>query len=312
MLKNKKILVTGATGQVARPISEFLAKDNEVWCAARFTDPKLRKELENLGIKTATWSLGSDDLTALPKDFNYVVHSAVHVTAPADDFDSVMSTNAEGTGLLMEHCRSAEAFLYISSVSVYKPPQDPKSLCNERKTRLGYHPVYAPTYSIGKVGTEAVVRTLARVLKLPTIIARLGLAYGRAGHGGVPTQFFKSMRAGEPVYVASKDYYYNPIHEEDIVQQVEPLLKAAAVPVPIINWVADEIAKEKDIVEHIGKISGIKPNIVVDDDKSYAGAGLGDPAGRKKITGPAKWGWKAGMLNSLRTTFPDHKFTEAS
>jgi UDP-glucuronate 4-epimerase len=311
VIKDKKILVTGATGQVARPISEFLAKDNEVWCAARFSQPKLRQELENLGVKTVTWSMGSEDFGDMPKDFNYVVHSAVSMPPLPDDFDAVFTTNAEGTGLLMEHCRAAEAFLFISSVSVYRLPADPKSLCDFRRTWLGSHPVFAPSYSIGKVGTEAVVRTLARILKLPTIIARLGLAYGGSGHGGVPTQFFKSIKAGEPVYVASKNFYYNPIHEEDICLQVEPLLKAASIPVPIINWVSDDIAGEKEIAEYIGKIAGIKPNIVVDDEKSYAHAGLGDPASRKKITGPSKWSWKPGMLNSLQSTFPDHTFTKA-
>ena len=37
MIQSKKILITGATGQVGRPIAESLAKDNEIWCAARFS-----------------------------------------------------------------------------------------------------------------------------------------------------------------------------------------------------------------------------------------------------------------------------------
>jgi UDP-glucuronate 4-epimerase len=40
MLEDRKILVTGATGQIAGPIAENFAKDNAVWCAARFSDPK--------------------------------------------------------------------------------------------------------------------------------------------------------------------------------------------------------------------------------------------------------------------------------
>lgn len=36
MLKDQRILVTGATGQVARPLAEYLSRDNEVWAAARF------------------------------------------------------------------------------------------------------------------------------------------------------------------------------------------------------------------------------------------------------------------------------------
>jgi len=33
-----------------------------------------------------------------------------------------ITANAEGTGLLMSHCRKMEAFLYISSLCVYKTP----------------------------------------------------------------------------------------------------------------------------------------------------------------------------------------------
>ena len=33
---SKTILITGASGTVARPCAEYLAKDNEVWCIGRF------------------------------------------------------------------------------------------------------------------------------------------------------------------------------------------------------------------------------------------------------------------------------------
>jgi nucleoside-diphosphate-sugar epimerase len=36
MLQDRKILVTGATGQIAGPIAENFAKDNEVWVCGAF------------------------------------------------------------------------------------------------------------------------------------------------------------------------------------------------------------------------------------------------------------------------------------
>ena len=36
MLDGQRVLVTGATGQVARPLTEKLAENNEVWAADRF------------------------------------------------------------------------------------------------------------------------------------------------------------------------------------------------------------------------------------------------------------------------------------
>ena len=45
-LSNKKILITGATGQVAAPIAHYLARNNQVWCIARFTPKGSRAALE--------------------------------------------------------------------------------------------------------------------------------------------------------------------------------------------------------------------------------------------------------------------------
>jgi nucleoside-diphosphate-sugar epimerase len=310
MIKGKKVLVTGATGQVARPIAESLVKDNEVWCAARFTEPALKKELEALGIRTFAWTLGSADFDGLPQDFNHVIHAACNIFPVANDDDQTIATNAEGTGLLMAHCRSAESFLYVSSLCVYRTPDDPQQLCEERKWPLGSHPVYAPSYSTGKIATEAVVRTLSRVLNLPCIIARLGMAYGTAGHGGVPAMTFKKMRAGEAILKPARKFYYSMIHEDDIVAQVEPLLRAAATPPPIVNWCGDGVTEEGEIYAYIGRISGIQPKIVADDCGGYAGGGLGHPGGRKAITGPNQVGWKQGILKSLRANFPDHEFAD--
>jgi len=310
MIAKKKILITGATGQVARPIAEDLVKNNEVWCAARFSEPHLRKELEALGIKTCKWTLGSDDFSEVPSDFNYVIHSAVSIFPVANDYDAAVTANAEGTGLLMSHCKSMEAFLYISSLCVYKQPDDPHQLCHERKWPLGSHPVYAPSYSTAKISTEAVVRAMGRTLKVPVTIARLGMAYGRAGHGGVPTMTFQKMLAGEPVMMPTATYCYSLIHEDDICADVEPLLKAASIPATIINWCSDDIIEEQEIYEYIGRISGIRPKLVRDDAGGYAGGGVGDPAGRRAITGPSRVRWKEGVLKTLRGNFPNHTFSE--
>src|ERR1700704_5535741 len=121
MLQGKKILVTGATGQIAGPIAENFAKDNEVWCAARFSDPKRKAELEAIGVKTFVWDMDSGDPSALPDDFTHVVHSALHVSP---DYDESITNNAEASALLMQHCRKAVPFHRISITHVYKRHQD--------------------------------------------------------------------------------------------------------------------------------------------------------------------------------------------
>jgi nucleoside-diphosphate-sugar epimerase len=39
MLRDKKILIAGPAGQVAFPLTQFLARDNEVWGIARSLNP---------------------------------------------------------------------------------------------------------------------------------------------------------------------------------------------------------------------------------------------------------------------------------
>ncbi len=50
-LQGSTIVVTGVTGQVARPLAKALARDNRVVGAARFSDEAARAELETAGIE---------------------------------------------------------------------------------------------------------------------------------------------------------------------------------------------------------------------------------------------------------------------
>jgi nucleoside-diphosphate-sugar epimerase len=92
--------------------------------------------------------------------------------------------NAEGTGLLLAHCRQAKAALVMSTVSVYKPHPDPWHAFREDDP-LGDQllPAQAP-YSISKIAEEAVARFCARAFELPIAIARMGAAYGEEGGNG--------------------------------------------------------------------------------------------------------------------------------
>ena len=94
VLSDKKVLVTGATGQITRPFAERLARDNEVWSAARFTDPPLREEVERLGIRTVQWDLAAHDNPNLPTDFTHVMHCAALMLT--DDHEAAIRVNAEG------------------------------------------------------------------------------------------------------------------------------------------------------------------------------------------------------------------------
>ncbi len=124
MLSGEKILITGPAGQIAFPLARYLAADNEVWGIARFSDPESRDRVAELGVTTAVCDLEGGDFTGVPDDFTYVVHLAAFQGARLD-YDHAITVNAEGTGLLLAHCRTAKAALVMSTHSVYRPNDDP-------------------------------------------------------------------------------------------------------------------------------------------------------------------------------------------
>jgi nucleoside-diphosphate-sugar epimerase len=124
MLEGKKILVTGPAGQIAFPLASTLARTNEVWGIARFSDPASRNKAESTGIKTHVGDLATGGFDGLPEDFDYVLHLATYRSGGLD-YDQALRVNAEGTQLLLEHCRSSAAVLVMSTSEVYKPQGDP-------------------------------------------------------------------------------------------------------------------------------------------------------------------------------------------
>ena len=79
-LQGSTIVVTGVTGQVARPLATALARANRVVGAARFTDAAARGELEAAGVECVPVDLVSGDVGGLPGDADYVLNFAVAKT----------------------------------------------------------------------------------------------------------------------------------------------------------------------------------------------------------------------------------------
>jgi nucleoside-diphosphate-sugar epimerase len=300
MLEGQRILVTGATGQVARPLTEKLSKRNEVWAAARFSDAQAKQELEAVGVKTAFFSMGEDDLSGLP-DVDYVIHCGANVDPGTPEIG--MSQNAEGSGFLMQRYRDVKAFLHMSSSSVYKVPASSDAPITE-DNELGGYAGYSPHYAMSKLASEAVVRFQARALALPTIITRLDVAYGERGHGGVPMILFELMKNGASYSRAEGGKSYcSPIHEDDIADQVQSLLLKAEVPAQIVNLGGDEIVAVEDMIEYIEGLTGLEMTVETAQEASW-GMKVLDNTRRKALGGSCKVTWKDGIRAALTARHP--------
>ena len=299
MLSGQKILVTGPAGNIGFALTKALARDNEVWGVARFSNKARRKALEDLGVITREADLYEGDFSALPKDFDYLVHVAV---AFERDYDRAFRSNGEGTGFLMQHCRDAKAALVMSTCTVYKPNPDPFYAYKEEDA-LGDQMPLVPTYSVAKISEEVVARYCARAFNLPTVIARMNAAYGP--NGGLEASHADAIVAGKPVVTRHPDCAYTPIHDDDIFEQLAPLLGAASVPATIVNWGGDEVVTVKEWTAYMSELLGLPAEIKIEPIPGASGGAVADATRRKAITGPAKVHWKDGFRRMLAEKFPD-------
>jgi UDP-glucuronate 4-epimerase len=296
----KKILITGATGQVARPIAEALAVDNEVWALGRFSVPGVKDQLRARGVLTWDWDMGRDSLDRLPSDFTHVLHAAVR-RGDDGDFDTAIEVNAVAIGQLMTHCRKARAFIYVSSGALYAQ-QQLDHLYVETDPLAGVAR-WLPAYPVVKIASEGAVRAFAATLGLPTVIARLNIAYGPYGHGGVPVLLYREMLADRAIPVPHKGQNLaSLIHTDDLIKQVPLLWEAATAPSLIVNWGGDEAVGIQDCMEYISEITGVKARFVRSDvtRQTYAF----DNAKRRALIGNCSVHWKEGVRRTIESHFP--------
>jgi nucleoside-diphosphate-sugar epimerase len=300
MLSGEKILITGPAGRIAFGLAATLAPHNDVWGIARFSDTAAHDEVDALGVTTRIVDLGDPDLRDLPSDFTYLLHIAADF---GNDYEQALRVNAEGTGLLLAHCRKVKAALVMSTLTVYKPHPDPWHPFREDDP-LGDAGLPEPKpYSIGKIAEEAVARSCARMFDLPITIARMGSAYG--DRGGLPAYHIHALAAGDPVVARWDPLPYSPIHYDDVNAQLEPLLGVASVPATIVNWAGDEPVTVEQWSRYFAELIGVDFEMVVEPVPGASLGSVGDHTKRSSITGPCRVDWRDGFRRMAACLYPD-------
>jgi len=298
-LLGRKIVITGVTGQVARPLATALARDNEVYGAARFTDRAAREALEAAGVHCVPVDLAAGDVSGLPADADYVLHFAVSKT---NNWDVDLAANSGGLAYLMEHHRQAAGFLHCSTTGVYKPEghRDFKE-DGPLGDNHGVWP-FLRTYSICKIAAEATARWAAERFALPTTIARLSVPYGDGG--GWPAIHLHMMLSGHavPVHLDAPSVYH-PIHQDDILAMVPRLLAVAAVPATTVNWGGSEGVSIEEWCSYLAELTGIEarfePTAHTIDSVQI------DTTRMHELVGPTTVPWRDGMRRMATALHPD-------
>ena len=298
MIEASKVVIAGATGQVGLPIARALAKNNEVWAPARFSNPAARTELEKAGVNCVVADLGSGADGDLPTDADYVLNFAV---AKTKDSDADITANAEAVGLLMTRYKSARAFLHCSSAAVYLPG-DGSGRAENSPLGDNNHSKMMPNYVLSKVAAEAVARTYARTLNLPTVICRLNVPYG--DNGGWPWYHLLMLSSGMAIPVPPDGFGYHLIHEDDIIRTLPALLRAASVPAVTVNWGGSQRVTIEEWVGFLGELTGKTPTFTVDSS-----AIEGSPADLTKLIElvgePTQVTWQTGIRRMVQARNPE-------
>jgi nucleoside-diphosphate-sugar epimerase len=301
-VQGAKVLVTGPAGTIGLPLVEHLARDNEVWGIARFADPGTREKVEAVGVATRAVDLASGDFGEVPDDFDYVIHLAFFKDG-GWDFDHALRVDAEGTGLLLSHCRRARAALVMSTGAVYRPAADASHAYTEPDPLGEGNTPGMATYSMSKIAEEAVARTCARLYDLPVVITRMNAAYGP--NGGWVASCLDAIVAGAPVVHGWHGSRYSPIHQDDINVQTERLLDAASVPATVVNWGGDEVVGPEEWCTYFGELVGRKAEVVVHEMPDTHPACIFDVTKRQAITGPCTVSWRDGMRRLVEARYPE-------
>ena len=200
VLKSKKILLTGLTGQVGGTFADALAPHNEVYGLARFSRSGSREHAEACGVRTIVGDFAANELGGIPEDLDCVIHLAANTKPGTAEVGMVQ--NAEGTGFLMHACRHARAFIYVSNNSLYADNPDPMHHYVETD-HVGGNSPHSANYGPSKLAGEGVVRFLSRLYAMPSLIARLNVSYGSVyDDGGLPGNLLEALLAGKPIRVA--------------------------------------------------------------------------------------------------------------
>lgn len=301
-LADRRIVVTGATGQVGRPLAEALAATNEVIALGRFGDADQRARLEAAGVDCVVVDLASGDLSAAPGAADHVLNFSV---AKSQRWDVDLAVNADAVGHLMSRYRDARSMLHCSTTAVYRPSatataEGEPEFFDEQHGHGDHHRDLLPTYSISKVAGEAVARFAAVEFGLPTTIARLNVPYGDGG--GWPAFHLLMLLGDIEIPVHPDGSRYQPIHDDDLVRDVPALLDLASVPATTINWSGDVVVSVEEWCRHLGALVGVEPRFVTND--TTIPSAVVDTARQREHLPPRAVDWRDGFRRMVAATNP--------
>jgi nucleoside-diphosphate-sugar epimerase len=289
-LSGKRVLITGASGLVALPVAVELARDNQVFAVARYSNAEQKRKIEAAGATAIAFDMAEEDLSPLPRQVDVVINYAV---LPPQFKNLAYDVNTRATGRLARRYREAQAFVHGSTGSLYEYQ-------GERPLReddpYGLH-AGGENYAASKIAAEYLLRHLSEDYDLPVTMIRIFSFYGPRG-GGV-TQRVDQVLRGEPVsvYPGVKNWH-TPLYEDDYVEKTIAAAGIAKVGAEIVNVGGSEVVTTQDYCRMAGEMVGKEP-IFVENGRSWPI--WGDTTKMERLLGPSKVSVREGVRRIIES-----------
>lgn len=247
MVKNKKILIFGASGRVGMDLAKCLVKNNEVVGVARFTNAETRRQLEASGINSLKMDVVKQDLKKIPPDFDYIFNEIAFMHGAEEDAPLAYETNAYLMGRIMEHFKCVKGIIHASTGNVYGLPGEPVTE-EWQEAPVG-------VYGLSRFVGEQMVKYFSVKNKTPAIILRY--FYGNDERYGVIHKLANLILDDKeiPAYFGSQ---INCIAHSDLVEFTALAAKHCRVPPLIMNITSPHPYEVKDLVISLAKFLGVE------------------------------------------------------
>lgn len=222
-LKNKQILVTGATGFVGSNLVRRLLAEGALVTATGRNGPALTN-LERAGARVVRAHLL--DIAAL-RDMivgqEIVFHVAAWLGPRHGPVEDAWALNVYASGKLARLAAEAAVtrLVQVSSIAAYGPPDRPV-MDESRPVDPDQHAIYGRT----KAGGELCAGKIAEESDLSLVIARPGIIYG-PGSAGWSLRMVQFIRRGVPVIFGGGEGYVHPVYIDNLI---DGLILAAVAP----------------------------------------------------------------------------------
>jgi nucleoside-diphosphate-sugar epimerase len=249
-VKDKNILITGATGFIGKYLAKKLIEDNRVFCITRTKN----EVYKNNNIEWILCDLSKRiDFKDFPKDIDIIIHlaqSRKYKQFPDEALD-IFSVNTYSTLQLLDYGRriGIERFVYASTGGVYTPRNDERLRETEYINPINF-------YALSKYTSEQLAKFYTNYFD--TVILRYFFVYGPGQKGMLIPNLIESVKTGKPIVIYNENgIRITPIYIDDAVEATIRALKVSGY--EIINIGGKDIVSIKEIAEIIGNILRKKP-----------------------------------------------------